>query len=107
MIHILHSYQKCGLSSVEQDIQELVGNNPYITLKGLDIKQYLQQKAETVVYPFQNEENYHIYFAYHPSSSYYTEITEENGEPQFHVKTRQGGSLCAFFSEIIVFTIEK
>jgi hypothetical protein len=55
--------------------------------------------------PLKNQE-YFVYYAYHSSSGYKTVLyVNDEGVTSFKVERPKGGVLCAFWSEIIVFSM--
>jgi hypothetical protein len=50
--------------------------------------------------------DYYVYYAYHSSSGYKTVLyMSDEGKISFKVERPKGGVLCAFWSEIVVFSL--
>lgn len=122
MIKIIARWDTCGQSDLELDIEEMtdgeimsmsasfaeelvMDRNTVLKEAGILDEHYTQLSE-----PLWPTREYFLYYAYHPSSAYYTHdfnVRYEDGDPVFtaDVRRHEGGSFPAFWSEVIIFRL--
>jgi hypothetical protein len=97
-------WNSCGQGASEQAAQSYSLDKSFSPVGNDSISLLLRQKG----YPLQGvrNTNYYVFYQYHPSSGYRTEVyVDGEGIIKYKTESPKGGVLCAFFSEVIIFTL--
>jgi hypothetical protein len=96
--------ENMGQGNAELLAQELSADNSFQPVSMYSIKE-LFMAAGIPLAPLKGHD-YYVYYAYHSSSGHRTVLyINDEGQISAKVERPQGGVLCAFWSEIVVFSL--
>lgn len=99
-------WNSCGVGKAEQYAKFLAGDSAFSKINSHELNT-LFYSSSTPLKAVDNEE-YYIYYNYHSSSGYSTHLyVDDNNEIKYKIDKPNGMVFCAFFSEVIVFTLSN
>lgn len=100
----LVKWDSCGIGEAESFAEKAAFHNEFVPLEGGLINDLF--KLKNIPLKAIDNQDYYVYYNYHSSSGYKTILyVNDEGQISFKVEKPQGGVLCAFFAEIIVFAL--
>lgn len=100
----LSKFGGCGIGKLEQYINKIIPTGTYGKVSSDTLNEIFLFKGIPLM-PIDGYD-YYVYYNYHSSSGYKTDIyIDDSGEIAVKVNPPKGMVMCAFWNEIIIFTV--